>query len=130
MNGYVNETRTVGDGVIVQAYSILTTDLVAFAVYEPYTPHELGGSHGTSTKIGEDLLWVGAVPTRRPPAELLALPYGDERTAAVRAHYAKAKRFALAAIRRAFPELVGLQELEDVGRALVTVEEFRTAVQA
>lgn len=118
-------TNVLEGEFIVRAYSILSTDLVTFAAYEPADGFE---SHGTTTTIEGYPGRYGTIATRRPPQELLELPYGPERTARVQAHYTAVKEKALEVIRAAYPELVGLRDLHDVGRCLVTLEEFNIAV--
>lgn len=106
----------------VHAEQTAGTRSVRFRAWEPTA---YAGSHGTVTSFGEHALagvW-GAVDTRRPPAETLALRAGSpERVAAVEAHYVECRFAALAAIREAFPWVAEVGHV-DGGEVWATVAE-------
>lgn len=83
---------------VVRAYSIISTDLVAFEVYEPLAGHS---TQFTDEKYGR----LGAVLSRPLALEVAALPAAsDERIAACRAQWATQEAVCEHAIRAAFPE--------------------------
>jgi hypothetical protein len=96
---YIHETKRIGDKVI-RKYSVATTDLI---VYEAWEPSALMGPHATITSIDDK--WYGRIGTRRPSAELEALPAGsEERFRAVGKWYEDQYDDAYKLIVQAFPE--------------------------
>ncbi len=131
MRDYISETVTV-DGrspiagldqteYVVRAYSIISTDLVAFEVYVVPTAEDRGRFNATlhSDELGR----LGQLTTCAPVESILALPYGDERTGLVGEHYDALREARDQAIADAFPGA-------PVGGGLTTIREFRGLVRS
>lgn len=103
MRDYFNEERVVG-AFIVHGYSIISTDEVTFAVYEPAARMPVGYTHSTITHSDEHGL-LGAVRTRALPAEIAGLPYGDERIRQCDLYHRGLDALADELILAAFPEV-------------------------
>lgn len=93
-------TRVLEGDFIVQAYSILSTDHVEFAVFEAEDGH-------SSTRSLPHYGRLGAVQSRPLPADIAAIPLGTpERLAACQARRDGIDEVCANAIRAAYPELV------------------------
>jgi hypothetical protein len=101
--GYVSDWRTVG-AYYVHRYSILSTDRVVYAVYEPMTGVLLDSSHSSMMTHPELGRWVGQVSSRRLPAEVDAIPVGPARWDAIDALRAAQAAECFNAIVGAYPE--------------------------
>lgn len=84
--------------VVVEVGRILGTGLVILDVWEVSDRSGFIGSHSTiSANRDPQGRWMGAVSTRRLPAEIDSIPFGENRIAAVRAfHQALDQAAALA----------------------------------
>lgn len=130
---YVNEerivetrgpiTKVLEGEFIVHAYSILTTDTVMFDVYESTEGFD---AHGT-TRYHDDFGRIGAVRTRQPDAEIMALPWGPERTARCQSFWTASQALCEETILAAFPELAGVARCKD-GHATCTLDEYHEAI--
>ena len=100
--GPANENRTLDNGIIVRRYRILSTNFVAYDAWE--LTGNAHRDHSTITFI--DGTCYGQINSRRDDSTYAHLPVGDERSAAVRAHYAAMNAECYAAILAAFPEAV------------------------
>lgn len=102
---YVSEWVALGNGQWIHKYNILGTTIVDYAAWEPYTCSNDNGhftrSHSTVTTYAG--LSLGDVTMRDIPADMDALPCGDERVNAVRAWYRANEEAARALVLAAFP---------------------------
>ena len=97
-----NKTVILPNGIIVQRYRILSTQMVVFQAWEVQNSM---GEHATITTF--DGVWYGTIYSRRDDSTFAHLKGGsDERIAAVRAHYVTNAAEAHTAIIAAFPEAV------------------------
>ncbi len=95
---YVNLNRIVG-AFTVHAYSIISTDLVAFAVLEDGNFK----THSTVQTVGG--VSMGSLRSRLLPADIDAIPYGPERVKAVGQYHRLLDSLATEMVKRAFPQL-------------------------
>lgn len=97
-----NATVILPNGIIVQRYRILSTQMIVFQAWEMQNSM---GEHATITTF--DGVWYGTIYSRCDDSTFAHLKGGsDERIAAVRAHYAAKAAEAYTAIIAAFPEAV------------------------
>ena len=85
------------NGTVVSRYFVIGATTPSFEAWETA---DMGG-HGSITFIEGHL--YGKVTTRRLPAHLDAIPYGDERIASVRSYYDGLRQEAQRYIEEAFP---------------------------
>ena len=97
---HICEYVEVGNGQIVHRYSICSTAIVDYVVYEPSAPM---GNHSSITHTDE-YGWLGDMTTRRLPALLEAMkPGSQERINAVSGWLDGLKQEAKGLILAAYP---------------------------
>jgi len=120
---YVNEWFVLADGLVVHASTMAGCPAgQGELVLSLWEPSNLFGPHHTVTTMddgqpgpGGRPVWLGRYTTRRPPADIEALPpMTDERAQAVRGWYDTRRAEAVAAIRRAMPEVAADERAQAV----------------
>lgn len=86
--------------IVIQKYRIIGTESVIHVAYERSS---VLGAHASISFIGDECF--GRIGTKRPPAEIDALPAGPERIARVGEWYEAEYQRAYTAILTAHPEL-------------------------
>ena len=101
------------DGVVVRRVRFRDGESGGITAFEPSATEIMQVRHGSTMRFvdGEPgidpQMYHGEIAARNLPAELEALPVGDERTARVRAFQAERYALSLDYIREAFPETSG-----------------------
>jgi hypothetical protein len=105
---YINEERTLPNGVIVKRYSIICSPTVVYSAWEPQNGH-----HTVTTING---VWMGRIGTDKLPNELEALrPMSQERSDRVRPWIAQTYERGYENILAAFPHLAEIEHRSDMG---------------
>lgn len=111
---------TNDNGVIVERYQVCSTRIFVYVAMVPFDGSATNCEFSSInyTQHGKP---VGYIPTRRPNAEIMAMPRGGGRIDAVHAWYAAQAEIAYAEIIKAFPEAA--QGTKDNGQIEICIPE-------